>query len=259
MFALTPPNRNPSFADMREGRREGRRAPRAREPRVGDITRAALITYDRVEARGLVKTFGATRALAGVDATFPEGVTTVVEGANGAGKSTLMGILSLLVKPSRGTLRFGEHDGFAEAGALRGTVGVLAHSALLYPDLSGFENLQLTASLHGLAQGVAKTRLERAMERYELGAFLDRPARTYSRGQLQRLALARALLHQPKLVLLDEPSTGLDAASTKRLVHVVDEERARGAIVVVVTHDEAFAEAIATARLRLARGRTEAR
>ncbi len=217
-----------------------------------------MLNYDRVEAKGLVKTFGATRALAGLDARFLQGETTVVEGPNGAGKSTLMGILSLLVKPSRGTLRFGDHDAFAEASTLRGTVGVLAHAALLYPDLSGMENLELATSLHGLSREVSKPRLERAKERYELGTFLDRPARTYSRGQLQRLALARALLHEPKLVLLDEPSTGLDAASTKRLVRVVDEERARGAIVVVVTHDEAFANAIATTKLRLARGRTEA-
>ena len=214
--------------------------------------------YDRVEAKGLVKTFGATRALAGLDAIFLAAATTVIEGPNGAGKSTLMGILSLLVKPSRGTLRFGEHDAWEQAKHLRGTVGVLAHSALLYPDLTGLQNLELASALHGLSQGVNDARMSRAKERYELGSFLDRPARTYSRGQLQRLALARALLHKPQLVLLDEPSTGLDAASTKRLVLVVDEERRRGAIVIVVTHDQAFADAIATTRVRLSRGRTDA-
>lgn len=213
--------------------------------------------YDRVEARGLVKTFGATRALAGVDAELRAGDVTVVEGPNGSGKSTLLGILSLLVKPSRGTLRFGPLDARAEAASLRGSVGVLAHAALVYPDLTAVESLRFTAELHGLASSDASGRIAALRDRFELGAFAERPARTYSRGQLQRLAIARTLLHRPTLLLLDEPSTGLDAASTSRLVDAVREERARGAIVVVVTHDASFAGAIATRRLRLARGRVE--
>ena len=211
--------------------------------------------YDRVEARGLVKTYGATRALAGVDADLPGGEVTVVEGPNGSGKSTLLAILSLLVRPSRGTLRFGAMDARTDAGALRGTVGVLAHAALVYPDLTGIESLHFTASLHDLRPAEASGRIAALRDRFELGGFAERPARTYSRGQLQRLALARTLLHRPTLVLLDEPSTGLDTASTARLVDAVAEEKARGAIVVVVTHDAAFAASIATRRLRLARGR----
>jgi heme exporter protein A len=219
---------------------------------------AARPRYARVSGRGLVKTYGPTRALAGIDVDLAAREVTVVEGPNGSGKSTLIGLLSLLVRPSRGELRFGDRDARADATALRGTVGVLAHAALVYPDLSALESLALTAELHGLDAGEARGRIAALRDRFELGTFAERPARTYSRGQLQRLAIARTLLHRPTLVLLDEPSTGLDAASTERLVGAVLEERERGAIVVVVTHDAGFAEAVATRRLRLARGRVEA-
>ena len=171
-----------------------------------------------------MKTYGPTRALAGVDVDFSAGEVTVVEGPNGSGKSTLLGILSLLVRPSRGALRFGGLDAREEAATLRGTVGGLAHAALVYPDLTALESLALTADLHGLAADESKTRIASLRERFELGSFADRPARTYSRGQLQRLAIARTLLHRPSLVLLDEPSTGPDAASTKRLVSAVADE-----------------------------------
>lgn len=220
-------------------------------------TEPARPRYTRVLGRGLVKTYGPTRALAGIDVDFAGGEVTVVEGPNGSGKSTLLGILSLLVRPSRGTLRFGEHDARAEGTLLRGTVGVLAHAALVYPDLTALESLALTAELYGLTGAVGQARIASLRERFELGAFAERPARTYSRGQLQRLAIARTLLHQPTLVLLDEPSTGLDKASTARLVDAVIEERTRGAIVVVVTHDPVFADAIATRRLRMLRGRVQ--
>ncbi|MBN8613107.1 MAG: ABC transporter ATP-binding protein [Deltaproteobacteria bacterium] len=213
--------------------------------------------YTRVEGRGLVKTYGPTRALAGVDIALAASEVTVVEGPNGSGKSTLLGLLSLLVRPSRGTLRFGELDAREEAATLRGTVGVLAHAALVYPDLTALESLALTAALYGLPHAEMGPRIAQLRDRFELGAFADRPARTYSRGQLQRLAIARTLLHRPSLVLLDEPSTGLDASSTQRLVQAVADERARGAIVVVVTHDTGFADAIATRRVRLSRGRVE--
>lgn len=218
---------------------------------------AAAPRYARVSGRGLVKTYGPTRALAGVDVDFAAREVTVVEGPNGSGKSTLLGLLSLLVRPSRGELRFGDLDAREEAAALRGTVGVLAHAALVYPDLSALESLALTAELHGLDRPEAASRIAALRERFELGAFAERAARTYSRGQLQRLAIARTLLHRPTLVLLDEPSTGLDKASTQRLVDAVTQERDRGAIVVVVTHDAGFADAIATRRLRLSRGRVE--
>lgn len=212
-----------------------------------------MLDFDRVEAKGLSKTYGVTRALIGVDAVFARGESWIVEGPNGAGKSTLLSLLSLLARPTRGSLRFGDHDAVRHGAELRGRIGVLAHAAMIYPDLTGLESLALTASLYELLD--PRGRVAAMRDRFELGTFAERPARTYSRGQLQRLALARALLPAPRLVLLDEPSTGLDARSTDRLAGAVEEERARGAIVAVVTHDEAFAARVATHRLRIERGR----
>jgi heme exporter protein A len=207
--------------------------------------------FDRVETKGLTKVYGPTRALSGIDASFTAGTVTSVEGPNGSGKSTLLSLLALIAKPTRGTIRFGERDATKLPG-LRRHIGVLAHAAMVYPDLNAYENLSLFAKLHALP--VDRT-LDRERERFGLGAWAGRPARTYSRGQLQRVALARALLHEPTLLLLDEPSTGLDAASNERLIEAVKIERARGAIIVLVTHDQAFSEQVADRRLRLAQGR----
>lgn len=207
--------------------------------------------FERVETRGLTKVYGPTRALSGIDATFTAGSVTSVEGPNGSGKSTLLSLLALIAKPTRGTIRFGERDATRHP-ELRRHIGVLAHAAMVYPDLNAYENLALFASLHALP--VDKT-LDRERERFGLGAWANRPARTYSRGQLQRVALARALLHEPALLLLDEPSTGLDASSNERLVEAVKRERERGAIVVLVTHDQVLSDRIADRRLKLSQGR----
>src|SRR4051812_13748062 len=188
--------------------------------------------------------FGPTRALSGLDLTLEAGLVTVIEGPNGAGKSTLLDILSLLTRPTRGSLQFGRHDGWNEREKLRHSLGVLAHSAMLYPDLSGRENLTLFARMYS----VSPSRVDAMGERFELAGFWSRPARTYSRGQLQRVALARALLHAPRLILLDEPSTGLDVHSSEQLVEAVKAERARGAIIALITHDGALVERIADRR-----------
>lgn len=207
--------------------------------------------FTTVTARGLVKVFGPTRALVGVDARFDAGIVTAVEGPNGSGKSTLLALLAQLTRPTRGEIVYGEHR--ARGSELRRRIGVLAHAAMIYPDLSGLENLALYARLHEVAE--PRARVRRMAERFEIGRWGERPARTYSRGQLQRVSLARALMHEPRLLLLDEPSTGLDATATARLEEAVEEERARGAIVVLVTHDAALAERLAQRRIRLSRGR----
>lgn len=209
------------------------------------------VKFDRVETKGLTKVYGPTRALSGVDAIFQAGTVTAVEGPNGSGKSTLLSLLALIASPTRGSIRFGAREA-TRSPALRRHIGVLAHAAMVYPDLNAFENLALFAALHDLP--VDRT-LERERERFGLGGWASRPARTYSRGQLQRVALARALLHEPTLLLLDEPSTGLDASSNERLIETVKQERARGAIIVLVTHDSALTDQIADRRLRLAQGR----
>ncbi|MFK7986141.1 MAG: ABC transporter ATP-binding protein [Sandaracinaceae bacterium] len=205
--------------------------------------------FDRVEAKGLVKVYGATRALVGVDASFEAGAVTVIEGPNGSGKSTMLNILAQLVRPTRGEVHYG--DAGLRGSALRACIGVLAHAPMIYPDLSAIENLELYARLH---QVDPKT-LPALIDRFEIGRWGDRPARTYSRGQLQRLSLARALVHTPQLLLLDEPSTGLDVRGVERLEKAVLEERERGAIVVLITHDHALAGRLADQKVSLKRGR----
>jgi heme exporter protein A len=210
------------------------------------------LDFDRIEVRDLVKLYGPTRALAGLQLDLQAGQITAIEGANGSGKSTLLNVLALLTRPTRGSLRFGQHDP-ARRRELRSRIGLVAHAAMVYPDLTGRENLELAARLHGLSHSGPE--FDALEARFELGAFMQRPTRTYSRGQLQRLALARALVHAPRLLLLDEPSTGLDTASLERLGEAMRQERARGAIVVLVTHDAVLAEALADRRVRLERGR----
>jgi heme exporter protein A len=163
------------------------------------------LDFDRIEASDLVKLYGPTRALAGVHLTLQAGEITAIEGPNGAGKSTLLNLLALLGRPTRGSLRYGQHDAL-RAPWLRSCIGLVAHAPMVYPDLTGRENLHLFAQLYGLP--AAAPQLAAVEQRFELGGFMTRPARTYSRGQLQRLSLARALLPAPRLLLLDEPSTG---------------------------------------------------
>lgn len=210
------------------------------------------MVFDRVEVKGLVKVYGATRALGGVDATFRAGQVTVIEGPNGSGKSTLLNILAQLVRPSRGEVRYGD-TGVRRGSELRSAIGILAHAAMTYPDLSARENLALFARLYEIERA-AKV-IDGLVERFEIGRWGERPARTYSRGQLQRLALARALMHSPQLLLLDEPSTGLDVRGVERLVVTVEAERERGAIVVLITHDPELAERLADSVLPLDRGK----
>jgi len=203
-----------------------------------------------VELRGVTKTFGPVRALVGVSARFASGRPCLVTGPNGSGKSTLLAIVGTLARPTSGEVDHGALGRHRDE--VRRRLGWVGHDTLCYGDLTGRENLSLAARLHGIPGNEAWAR---AADRFELGAFADRPVRTYSRGQRQRVALARALVHAPSLLLLDEPSAGLDTLSVARLVGVVREEVARGAVVVVVTHDPGLEEALGGVRLALERGR----
>ena len=203
-----------------------------------------------VELRSVTKTYGPVRALVGVSARFQAGQPTLVTGPNGSGKSTLLALVGALAKPTSGEV---DHGALGRSrDEVRRTLGWVGHDSLCYADLTGRENIELAARLHGLDPRAA---MAFAAERFELAGFAERPVRTYSRGQRQRIALARALVHQPKLLLLDEPSAGLDTASVARLVAVIADEVARGAVVVVVTHDPALSEAVGGTRFALERGR----
>jgi heme ABC exporter ATP-binding subunit CcmA len=204
----------------------------------------------RVELRAVTKTYGPVRALVGVSARFDAGCVSMVLGPNGSGKSTLLSILGTLARPTSGKVLHGALGRTREE--VRTVLGWVGHDSLCYGDLTGRENIELAAKLHGLAPQPA---FESARARFDLAAFAERPFRTYSRGQRQRVALARALVHAPLLLLLDEPTTGLDARSVESLQAVVRAEAARGAVVVVITHDEVFAKAAGDVRVVLERGR----
>lgn len=203
-----------------------------------------------VRLHRVTKTYGPVRALVGIDATFETGKVTAVLGTNGSGKSTLLSLVGTLSRPTSGKVTHGALG--SRAADVRQALGWVGHTSLCYADLTGRENIALAAELYGCSVDDAVTE---ASDRFELASFMNRPFREYSRGQRQRVSLARALVHRPRLVLLDEPTTGLDRSGVARLVRVVGEEAARGATVIVVSHDEGFASEVATASMRLERGR----
>jgi heme exporter protein A len=187
------------------------------------------------------KRFGSERALAGVTLELRAGSMCALLGHNGAGKTTLLGILSTLMRPTDGKVRYvrGGRD-VPMDDELRRDIGLLAHASLCYGELTATENLAFVAGLYDIDPAGIGTVLDRVG--LAAGAR-QRPARTYSRGMLQRLALARALLTRPSLLLLDEPFTGLDRGGALALGEQLGELKAQGAIVVVVTHDlEAIAD-----------------
>jgi heme exporter protein A len=204
----------------------------------------------RIELRGVTKTYGPVRALVGVSAQFDAGRVSMVLGPNGSGKSTLLSIVGTLTTPTSGKVSHGSLGRTREQ--VRSSLGWVGHDSLCYGDLTGRENIELAARLNGLVPAEA---FEAARSRFALGAFAERPFRTYSRGQRQGVALARALVHEPRLLLLDEPTTGLDSVGVVRLVEVVRAEAARGAVVLVVTHDERFAGDAGDVQIVLDRGR----
>ncbi len=210
------------------------------------------LDFEDVTVAGVAKSYGATLALARVDMTFQQETVTVIRGANGSGKSTLLWLLALLAHPTRGEIRYGGH-GTERGNELRGRIGFVAHQLQLYPGLSGRENLMLAAQLFSIIDAPIRT-LELARD-LDLEEFWDRPVRTYSRGQAQRVAIARAILHRPRLLLMDEPSTGLDQRSADTLRAMIATQKAEGAIVVVVTHEMSFAEAVGDRVFQIERGR----
>jgi heme exporter protein A len=197
------------------------------------------------------KNYGRMRALVDVSVEFAPGRVSAVVGPNGAGKTTLLGILSTLVRPTTGELRLGDEPLGAR---VRHTIGYVGHEPGVYPDLSARQNLRLFASLYGLAK--PEERITTMLERVDLAAVRgELPARAFSRGMLQRLALARALLHEPEILLFDEPSSALDPTGVRWLVGELTREREAGRLVILVTHDLDAAAAVAGHIVVLRRGR----
>lgn len=223
---------------------------------------APAIDFDRVEVTGVTKVFGPTRALSGVTLELPAKSVTVLRGQNGSGKSTLLQILSTLMRPTGGRVSYGKATAESGGAGLRARIGVVSHASMLYPDLTPRENLELRARLYGIERAPATprgsrkgARAEEAIGAFELRLFADRPCRTLSRGQLQRVALAAALLPRPRLLLLDEPTTGLDLGSVELLCAALEKVRTVDeTIVVLSTHDPAMSDRIADRVVTLERG-----
>ncbi len=184
-----------------------------------------------IELEDLGRAYGERTALAGVTLTLEPGRTLAVFGANGAGKTTLLRILATLLKPHAGRARVLGRDLPADGWAVRGRIGLLAHDPLLYRELSARENLQFHARLHG----VAEARVERLLEQVGLRARADEPVRTLSRGMAQRVAICRVALHEPELLLLDEPLANLDPGAAEAVEPLIG--RNAGPARVVISHD----------------------
>jgi heme exporter protein A len=204
-------------------------------------------------ATALARSYGPNRVLRGVDLTLAAGETLMVAGANGAGKTTLLRILAGLMRPAAGEVRVrGRRLSHSDPDARR-PIGLVSHQSLLYDDLTLSENLIFAARLHGLHS--PRNAALQALADVALAGHADATPRQLSRGMLQRAAIARALIHEPSLLLLDEPFTGLDAAAAERLRGLLAARTSAGRAVVIVTHQLAEAWDLASRVAVLAGGR----
>ncbi len=188
-----------------------------------------------IRVQGLVKRFGYTIVLRGVSLEVPTGQTVVLLGPNGAGKTTLLRILATLLRPNAGQAFVGGHDLIRHPDRVRHLLGYVSHQPLLYPDLSARENLRFYARLYGIEKEDA--RVSEMLEMVGLGQRADDLVRTFSRGMLQRLTIARALLHNPPVLLLDEPDTGLDPQAAAMLARLLRMVAGEGRTILLTTHN----------------------
>ncbi len=198
-------------------------------------------THPAIEVAGLTKAFGDHRVLDGVDLTVPEGTVYALLGPNGAGKTTVVNILATLLAPDGGEARVAGYDVRSEAAGVRRSIGVTGQFSAIDALLTGRENLRLMADLAHLDRATAATAVEGMLERFDLVDAAGRRAQTYSGGMQRRLDLAMTLIARPRLIFLDEPTTGLDPRSRRELWTVVREQVAEGVTVLLTTQylDEA--------------------
>ena len=210
-----------------------------------------MISFARLVVTDVARHYGRRKALSQISFTCDAGEIVGLLGPNGAGKSTLLNVLATLVTPSKGKVEYG---GAAGGGAaIRGMIGMLGHDLFLYPELTARENLTFFARLYGVAD-VTRT-VDAALAQAGLSDRAEDFVSGYSRGMRQRVALERALLHGPKLILLDEPFTGLDQASTAALVARLQERQQAGCLIVLATHDLDVAEGLLSRAIYLKDGR----
>jgi heme exporter protein A len=211
------------------------------------------LDFDRLAAVDLSRHFGRRKALSQINFECQAGEIVGLLGPNGAGKSTLLSILATLLSPSSGRVEYGTATAESAGAALRSRLGVLGHDLYLYPELTARENLRFFARLYGL-RDVSRS-VEAGLEHAALTLRGDDQVAGFSRGMRQRLALERALLHRPRLLLLDEPFTGLDQASSAALVARLKGLRDGGCLILLATHDLEVAEGVVSRTLFLRGGR----
>ena len=214
------------------------------------------VDFDSLTFTDVTRNFGRRRALHRVSFTWRAGEIVALLGPNGAGKSTLLSIAATLLTPTSGEILYGAHTARTGGAALRARIGLLAHDLFVYPELSAAENLSFFASLYGLPQ--IDDVVDRALRRAQLDDRRDDPVVSFSRGMRQRLSIERALLHSPRLVLLDEPFTGLDDIAVAAMQARLGALRGAGCIVVVTTHDFEAVEQIVDRAVVLVGGRLTA-
>jgi heme exporter protein A len=211
---------------------------RGKEQSERTVTAPAVDTV--LQASGVTRRFAYRTVLAGVSLSLRRGEVLLLVGPNGAGKTTLLRVLAGLLRPAKGHVE------------RRGAIGMVAHDAMLYPALSARANLRFFARLHGIAD---RGRVDTLLEQVGLSPRADDRVGTFSRGMLQRVAIARALVHEPDLLLFDEPLSGLDAAASRILVELLGSFRERGTAMILVSHEMERLGRVATHIVRLAAGR----
>jgi len=206
----------------------------------------------RLTVTDVARHFGRRKALSQISFTCDAGEIVGLLGPNGAGKSTLLNILATLLAPSRGTVEYGEMP-TTDGAAVRAQIGMLGHDLFLYPELTARENLTFFGHLYGLRD--VSGRVASALDRANLASRADDYVGGFSRGMRQRVALERALLHDPTLILLDEPFTGLDQDSTRALVERLRDRQRAGRLIVLATHDLDVVDGLLTRALFLINGK----
>ncbi|RKY02929.1 heme ABC exporter ATP-binding protein CcmA [Candidatus Poribacteria bacterium] len=205
----------------------------------------------KLSVRDLGKSFGRKVVLRGVDLELEKGQAVCITGPNGAGKSTLIKILSTLLRPDRGEIRMDGENPFENPRIFRRRMGVVLHEPMLYPQLTARENLEYVCRIYG----VDGKKAEEWLERVGLSEFAEERVEHLSEGMKQRLAIGRAMIHSPELLLLDEPFASLDARGVEMVIGLITEQVSRGGAAVITSHMSGLLEGVVSRTFQLQDGR----